>query len=68
FQEAMLSWPAGARPEDGSWAQYWYHSLHRSTGFGEYVPKTDPFPDSLKPLLAECQPYYRQLSAVAIKA
>ena len=68
FQKAMLSWPAGARPEDGSWAQYWYHSLHRSTGFGEYVPKTDPFPDSLKPLLAECQPYYEQLSAVAIKA
>ena len=68
FQKAMLSWPAGARPEDGSWAQYWYHSLHRSTGFGEYVPKTDPFPDSLKPLLTECQPYYEQLSAVAIKA
>ena len=68
FQEAMLSWPAGARPEDGVWASYWYSSVHRSTGFGEYVPKTDPFPDSLQPLLAECQPYYRQLSAVAIKA
>ena len=68
FQEAMLSWPAGARPEDGVWASYWYSSVHRSTGFGEYVPKTDPFPDSLKPLLGECQPYYEQLSAVAIKA
>ena len=68
FQEAMLSWPAGARPEDGVWASYWYSSVHRSTGFGEYVPKTDPFPESLKPLLAECQPYYEQLSAVAIKA
>ena len=68
FQEAMLSWPAGARPEDGVWASYWYSSVHQSTGFGKYVPKTDPFPESLKPLLEECQPYYEQLSAVAIKA
>ncbi|MEM7348199.1 MAG: sulfotransferase family protein, partial [Chloroflexota bacterium] len=24
FDEAMLSWEAGARPEDGVWAPYWY--------------------------------------------
>jgi LPS sulfotransferase NodH len=23
FDPAMLSWPAGARPEDGIWAKYW---------------------------------------------
>lgn len=68
FQEAMLSWPAGARPEDGSWAQYWYASLHRSTGFGTYTPKTTPFPERLRPLLEESMPYYQQLSALAIKA
>lgn len=68
FQESMLHWEAGARPEDGSWAKYWYKSVHKSTGFGKYVQKTEPFPDSLKPLLAECKPYYEQLSKLAIQA
>ncbi len=68
FQEAMLSWGAGARPEDGSWAKYWYKSVHQSTGFGRYIQKSDPFPEALRPLLEECQPYYEQLSAIAIKA
>jgi len=68
FEDAMLSWKAGARPEDGSWAKYWYKSVHESTGFGKYVPKSEPFPESLKPLLEECRPYYEQLNAMAIKA
>jgi len=68
FQEAMLSWKASARPEDGLWAKYWYKSVHQSTGFGRYVQKSEPFPEGLKPLLAECKPYYEQLSTVAIKA
>ncbi|HSL31092.1 MAG TPA: hypothetical protein VK900_17965 [Anaerolineales bacterium] len=68
FQEAMLSWKAGARPEDGSWAKYWYKSVHQSTGFGKYIQKFEPFPEALKPLLEECKPYYEQLSAVAIRA
>jgi hypothetical protein len=68
FQDRMLNWEAGARPEDGVWAKYWYHSVHQSTGFGTYVPKSAPFPKSLEPLLAECQPYYAQLSALAIQA
>lgn len=68
FQEAMLSWKAGGRPEDGLWAKYWYKSVHQSTGFGKYVQKSEPFPEALKPLLEECKPYYEQLSAVAIKA
>jgi hypothetical protein len=68
FQEAMLSWKAGARPEDGSWAKYWYKSVHQSTGFGKYIQKSDPFSEALNLLLEECKPYYEQLSAVAIKA
>jgi len=37
FKEEMLSWPAGPKPHiDGIWAQYWYDSVHRSTGFGEF--------------------------------
>jgi len=68
FQEQMLQWEAGPRPEDGTWAKYWYHSVHRSTGFAKYHPKTEPFPTHLEPLLLECLPYYEQLSALAIQA
>lgn len=67
FEEAMLHWPAGPRPEDGIWAKYWYHNVHQSTGFAPYRPKTAPFPDELQPLLEECQPYYEQLLTYAIK-
>ena len=61
FKEAMLAWPAGPRPEDGVWAKYWYDSVHRSTGFGQYQPKNDPFPERLKLLLEMCLPYYERL-------
>ena len=42
WDEAMLSWEAGPRPEDGAWAPYWYHSVQRSTGFGA-PPETAPY-------------------------
>ena len=68
FEEKMLSWPVGARPEDGLWSKYWYHALHRSSGFQAYSPKKGEFPEDLRPLLAECQPYYEKLAALAIQA
>lgn len=67
FDEAMLSWPAGARPEDGIWAEYWYAGVHRSTGFQPYEPKTEPFPERLEALFDECMPYYDALARVAIR-
>jgi hypothetical protein len=67
FTPAMLSWEAGPRPEDGVWAPHWYHALHRSTGFAPYRPKTE-FPDRLRPLLDECQPWYDRLFEHAIRA
>ena len=68
FEESMLSWPAGPRPEDGPWAPHWYHNLHTSTGFQEYKPKTEPFPRFLNALLHDCMPYYHELFEYAIKA
>ncbi|WP_370647575.1 hypothetical protein [Rhodohalobacter sp. 614A] len=62
----MLCREKGARPEDGIWAKYWYQSVHNSTGFKPYQPKTTPFPDHLKPLLKECQPVYQVLKELAI--
>ena len=67
FLPAMLRWPAGPIAEDGIWAKHWYHSVHRSTGFANYVARKD-FPDRLLPLLEECQAYYDKLFAGAIKA
>lgn len=34
WSEDMLSWPEGARPEDGVWAPHWYDAVWNSTGFG----------------------------------
>jgi hypothetical protein len=68
FEEGMLSWKPGARPEDGVWARHWYASVHRSSGFQRYEPKTAPFPRELEPLFAECRPHYDALSRAAIRA
>src|SRR6185295_10805165 len=67
FEESMLSWKPGARPEDGVWAKHWYASVHRSSGFEPYRPKTAPFPAELTELLAECRPRYDALARVAIR-
>ena len=61
FDNAMLHWEAGARPEDGIWAKHWYHNVHKSTGFQPYSPKTGPFPEHLRGLLEECEECYKKL-------
>jgi hypothetical protein len=68
FDKAMLSWPAGPKPEDGVWARHWYHNVHASTGFAPYQPRKAPFPTHLKPLLEECLPPYERLRDNAIGA
>lgn len=65
---AMLKWPAGPRDYDGNWAPWWYHNVHKSTGFIPYRPKTEPFPERLKPLLEVTRPFYQKLYSLAIKA
>ena len=67
FNDAMLRWEAGPRPEDGVWAPHWYHAVHQSTGFAPYQAKSK-FPQSLQGLRAECQPWYDKLFAHAIRA
>ncbi len=67
FDERMLHWDAGPRPEDGIWARYWYHAVHRSTGWAPYVAKGD-VPAHLVDLLAECRPWYQRLYAHALRA
>ena len=66
FFDSMLSWQAKPRKEDGVWAKYWYHSLHQSTGFLPYSPKSN-FPIELKKLLTECMPFYEKLLTESIR-
>lgn len=68
FFESMLNWEVGARKEDGSWAKYWYKSVHRSTGFAPYKAKNKVFSEKLKPLLKACEPLYKRLNDLALKA
>jgi len=68
FNENMLKWTAGPRPEDGVWAKYWYKNIHKSVGFEKQQTSTRPFPERCQALLDEAQPLYEELYAHAIKA
>ncbi len=68
FEEEMLRWPAGPKPEDGVWAEHWYANVHASTGFSPYTPRSGDFPERLEPLLEESLPLYRRLTRYAIPA
>ncbi|MFT5468944.1 MAG: hypothetical protein ACI8UO_004057 [Verrucomicrobiales bacterium] len=68
FDPSMLSWEPGPRAEDGPWAKWWYHNLHKSTGFQPFREKPEPFPDRLRPLLDSCRPHYEFLTKHALQA
>ena len=66
FDEAMLSWPAGPKPEDGVWAKHWYDAAHSSTGFRPWEPSTATVPDHLRPVLDAAIPLHARLVEYAI--
>ncbi len=68
FDREMLHWATGPRPEDGVWADIWYHDVHLTTGFAPYRPKQMPVPDELRPMLRQCEPLYRRITSDAIQA
>ncbi len=61
FDQAMMSWPPGPKPEDGSWARYWYDSVHRSTGWSPWKPKQATLLPHLQEVLDEVEPMYERL-------
>lgn len=61
FDEAMLSWPAGPKPEDGVWAPHWYDGVHLSTGWKPYAEKDAVLDGPLAPVLDEALPLYDRL-------
>ena len=66
FDEGMLKWKAGARPEDGCWAKYWYANVHRSTGFDTPSSNQPKLPEHCRALFEEALPYYQYLSQLAM--
>lgn len=68
WDPAMLSWPAGPKPEDGIWAKHWYHRLWDTTGFEPYRAKADRLAPHLLPVLEECRRHYQRLAAHALGA
>lgn len=66
FDPVMLSWPAGPKPEDGVWAEYWYDAVHRSTGFARWQAKDDELLPNLVPVLEEARSLYDRLRPYAI--
>jgi hypothetical protein len=67
FYDQMLSWPAGPRPEDGVWAPYWYATVHRSTGFQPYRPRTYELPPDLEAIAEACRPAYQAMKKEALR-
>jgi hypothetical protein len=63
FDEAMLSWPPGPKPEDGIWAPHWYGGVHRSTGWEPYRRKQVRLDPAVAPVLDEAMPLYERLMA-----
>ncbi|MEO0471982.1 MAG: sulfotransferase family protein [Bacteroidota bacterium] len=67
FDPAMLAWEAGARPEDGSWAAFWYHNVHASTSFKPYIRQEPELAPHLRALVDEAQPFYEALAQHSLK-
>jgi len=61
FDEAMLTWPAGPKPEDGVWAPYWYAGVHASTGWQPHRAKDDTLDATAAAVYAQAVPLYERL-------
>lgn len=67
FDDAMLSWPPGSRPEDGAWAPHWYDAVWASTTFGPPPGDLPELPEAFTDILEQALPIYDRLSAFALR-
>tara|TARA_B100000929_G_scaffold290583_1_gene284701 strand:- start:1432 stop:2157 length:726 start_codon:yes stop_codon:yes gene_type:complete len=67
FDDSMLSWEPGAKPEDGVWAKHWYENTHESSGFSNKEPNRDSLPEKFLPVLEEATVLYDNLKKYACK-
>lgn len=61
FTRNMLAWDAGARAEDGVWAKYWYHQVHKSTGFVKSPVEPYTVPEEFSELYQESLGVYNKI-------
>ena len=66
WEEGMLTWAPGGRPEDGIWATYWYEGVHRSTGWEPRSLRHGEVPPHLAPLRESCLEHYLALKDLAL--
>ncbi|OYW60438.1 MAG: sulfotransferase family protein [Rhodobacterales bacterium 32-66-7] len=66
FTAAMLTWPAGPKPQDGIWAPHWYGAVHRSTGFEPPEGELPTLSPENQRLADQALPAYERLSRHAI--
>lgn len=66
FDEAMLSWPAGLKPEDGVWAPHWYGNVISSTGFAPFNPDMPTLDARYDKILAACEADYAVMAQKAL--
>jgi hypothetical protein len=66
FDDVMLSWPPGPKPEDGVWAPHWYDSVHRSTGWQPWRAKNARLLPSVEPAYEQSLPLYDRLAPYRI--
>lgn len=66
YDDAMLTWPAGPKPEDGVWAPHWYDAVHRSTGWQPYVDKRADLLPGVVAAYEQSVPLYERLLPYAI--
>jgi hypothetical protein len=67
FDDSMLHWQAGPRPEDGVWAKHWYASVHKSTGFAPQRSEERELPKGLEALYEKALHHFVFLNQYAIK-
>lgn len=61
FDNAMMSWPAGARVSDGAWAPHWYDAVRASTGFKPLRPAPQALAPALEDAASACMADYEAL-------
>lgn len=67
FDEAMLSWPSGARHSDGAWATWWYDRVYKTTGFDPPSSGEPDVPTRQRKYLPACQDLYDELAAMRLQ-
>ena len=61
FDSAMLNWPEGGHACDGVWAEHWYGSVWKSTGFAGAESPPPQLAGKMAELCEEAMPFYEKL-------